>query len=67
MSLCRSVLIAIFHAIEVNTYGRENNFGDVLKMAVLYSPILFYNGLPSTPKDFYEQANHIRGPQTNFM
>jgi hypothetical protein len=25
-----------------------------------------YDGLPSTPIDFYEQANHIRGPQTNF-
>jgi hypothetical protein len=26
---------------------------------------LLYNDLPSTPIDFYEEANHIRGPQTN--
>ena len=31
-----------------------------------YSHKLFYNGLPTTPIDFFEQANHIRGPQTNF-
>jgi hypothetical protein len=31
-----------------------------------YSHKLFYNGLPTTPIDFFEQANHIQGPQTNF-
>ncbi len=30
--------------------------GDVLKIGVLYSPIIFSNGLTSTPKEFYEQA-----------
>ncbi len=30
--------------------------GDVFKMAVYYSPLLFNNGLPSNPIDFYEQA-----------
>jgi hypothetical protein len=36
--------------------------GDVFKIAVLYSPILF----PYTPINFYEQANHIRGTRTYF-
>jgi hypothetical protein len=35
-------------------------------MGVSFSSILFYIGPPSTPIDFYEQANHIRRPQTNF-
>jgi hypothetical protein len=45
--------------------GKIIIIGDVFKIAVKYSSILFYNGVPSTPIDFYEQANHIRGPQTN--
>jgi hypothetical protein len=38
--------------------------GDVFKIAVLYSPIQFSNGLAYTPIYFYEQANHIRGSLT---
>jgi hypothetical protein len=33
---------------------------------IRYSSILFENGLTYTPLYFYEQASHIRGPQTNF-
>jgi hypothetical protein len=40
--------------------------GNVFKLAVYYSPVLIYNGLPSAPIDFYKQASHIRGQQTNF-
>ncbi len=43
--------------------------GDALKIAVLYSLILFKMvslNYRYIPRDFYEQANHIREPQTNF-
>jgi hypothetical protein len=41
--------------------------GDVLKIAVLYSLILFKMvSLNYIPRDFYEQAIHIREPRTNF-
>jgi hypothetical protein len=39
--------------------------GDVFKIEVEYSLILFRNGLTYTQIDFYEQANHIGGPRSN--
>ncbi len=66
MSLHGVVLISIFHAFKVRTYGSKIIIGDVFKITVLFSTILFQNGLPYTPGDFYEQASHIQGPQTIF-
>jgi hypothetical protein len=36
------------------------------KSAVSFSPILFGNGLAYISRDFYEKANQIQGPRTNF-
>jgi hypothetical protein len=41
-------------------------FVDVFKTQGEYSNKSCNYGLTSTLLDFYEQANHIRGPQTNF-
>jgi hypothetical protein len=48
------------HIRENNTYWR------FLQNHIYHSPILFLNGLGYTAVDFYEQAKHCQGLETNF-
>jgi hypothetical protein len=57
MSLSLAVLFAIFHAVKVKTYGRNNNFGRCLQNRSLLISNTF--GLTYTPIEFYEQAGLI--------
>ncbi len=50
-----------FPLVKVKTYGRNNKYWRCLQQFTLR-----YYFLVHTPIDFYEQVNHIRGPQTNF-
>jgi hypothetical protein len=49
----------------VEIYGRNKNYCRCLKNSSLILSSAILNGISCTPIDFNEQANHIRGPQTN--
>jgi hypothetical protein len=65
MSLCWAVLIAVFHSVKVKQMGVIVIIGDPQNRSLLYSAILQYY-FTFIPIDFYEQASHSRGSQTNF-
>ncbi len=47
-------------------YWRKNTYWRFIQNHIYHSPTVFQIGLNYTQIDFYEQAKHIRGPQTNF-
>ncbi len=68
MSLCWAVLIAVFHAAKVNSYWRNNNLLEMSSKSHFFSLHYYFKmvSLTYTAGDFYEQASHVRGSQTNF-